>query len=639
MSDEAILEQLAAEPAEQIDVVAKDWIQIESEKEVKRIQNVGSSVNPLKTLNCGIIPNFDNKKAKAINRIEIDTDIDLSKIQQIMVSPAIPYPHKQHFNYVNLILVTDQPTPYLAPYLYHTNLKVTQPEKEEDGRKYPSKQIVLKNDLKDYFLINKKGICARFTIHEYHANILNRQFEASPFGKQPRSVTRLAIFDFDNTLFFSPQLSPTIWHPRVLKKAVAESLYGPGWWRDVRSMELEPKKNLEQTAWKGFWNEDIVQEARNCIEDPSTMTVVLTGRRHHPFSNVICAMLSSKNLVFDMVCLRPDPEIAPKYRWKISNNTLNYHTSPSVFHSTVHFKESFIYNLLQRVPSLYYISLWEDRIYHITNFKQYLARLKNAGMIESFKVIEAPPLRPKYNPEWEKNVMKRIMEAHNLALRARLNGATCGKLTEKDIPGDPMGECQKYFVFDTSPIGKSIQLTSESVHRLRQTFETDFKHRSKGSQYPGAEEPMFFGHSVCTDTKRNDESGEKATIKVQSTSPPNQDHWMALGVEVLVSGQSYSDVILLYYRPSDEKMLRNIKPHNWDSLDAEKQIELEGTVVEEQRIDLRSIELAIWSEGSQQMDQNPDDIKTIMDRGSPLLDDRRPRSGSDSPQYSSKKRK
>lgn len=100
-----------------------------------------------------------------------------------MVSPAIPYPHKQHFNYVNvreiilkekqanltqLILVTGEPTPYLAPYLYHTNLKVTQPEKEEDGRKYPSKQIVLKNDLRDYFLINKNGICARFTIHEYH---------------------------------------------------------------------------------------------------------------------------------------------------------------------------------------------------------------------------------------------------------------------------------------------------------------------------------------------------------------------------------------------------------------------------------------------------------------------------------------
>jgi hypothetical protein len=65
-------------------------------------------------------------------------------------------------------LVTSQPIPFLAPYLYKTNLKVTQPEKEEQGRKYPSKEITLKNDLRDYLLINKNGVRARFTIHEYH---------------------------------------------------------------------------------------------------------------------------------------------------------------------------------------------------------------------------------------------------------------------------------------------------------------------------------------------------------------------------------------------------------------------------------------------------------------------------------------
>lgn len=65
--------------------------------------------------------------------------------------------------------MTSQPIPFLAPYLYKTNLKVTQPEKEdEQGRKYPSKEITLKNDLRDYLLINKNGVRARFTIHEYH---------------------------------------------------------------------------------------------------------------------------------------------------------------------------------------------------------------------------------------------------------------------------------------------------------------------------------------------------------------------------------------------------------------------------------------------------------------------------------------
>jgi hypothetical protein len=67
-----------------------------------------------------------------------------------------------------LILVADQPIPFLIPYLYHTGLKVTQPEKEDDGRKYPSKEIVLKNDLKEYLFINRDGIRSRFSIHEYH---------------------------------------------------------------------------------------------------------------------------------------------------------------------------------------------------------------------------------------------------------------------------------------------------------------------------------------------------------------------------------------------------------------------------------------------------------------------------------------
>ncbi|KAI8984437.1 hypothetical protein BDF20DRAFT_389463 [Mycotypha africana] len=169
MSENTDLREIPAETLEQIDVVAKEWIQEQLDKEVKRIRYIGSSVLPLKIINCGIVPNFDSKKPKAINRVEIDTNHDLSKVQQIMVSPAVTYPHKGNFNYVNLILITaDQKIPFIAPYLYKTNVKVMQPEREENGRKFPSKEVVLKNDLKDYLLINKNGARARFTIHELH---------------------------------------------------------------------------------------------------------------------------------------------------------------------------------------------------------------------------------------------------------------------------------------------------------------------------------------------------------------------------------------------------------------------------------------------------------------------------------------
>ncbi|CAO3652974.1 unnamed protein product [Cunninghamella echinulata] len=152
----------------EIDQTAKSWIIEQVENEVKRIRDVGSSVLPLKILNCGVVANFDHKKPFAINRIELDTDIDISKIEQVMVSPAITYPHKSNFYYVNLISVTKNPIPLIVPYLYHDNLKVTQPEKEENGKKTPSKDVILKNEMKEFLFINKKGIRGRFSIHEYH---------------------------------------------------------------------------------------------------------------------------------------------------------------------------------------------------------------------------------------------------------------------------------------------------------------------------------------------------------------------------------------------------------------------------------------------------------------------------------------
>ncbi|ORX56412.1 hypothetical protein DM01DRAFT_1406717 [Hesseltinella vesiculosa] len=151
-----------------IDLTAKSWIQEQLDKEVNRIHTIGSNVIPVKILNCGVIPNFDMRKARAVNRIELDTNFDVNKIEQVMVSPAVPYPHKDHYFYVNVVLVTGSPIPLIAPYLYHNAVKVTQPEKKDGDRTIPSKQVVLKNDLKEYLFINKQGVRARFSIHEYH---------------------------------------------------------------------------------------------------------------------------------------------------------------------------------------------------------------------------------------------------------------------------------------------------------------------------------------------------------------------------------------------------------------------------------------------------------------------------------------
>ncbi|KAG1473210.1 hypothetical protein G6F56_001083 [Rhizopus delemar] len=462
-------------------------------------------------------------------------------------------------------------------------------------------------------------------ISQEKLDLLDRQFAASPFAKQPYTPTRLAVFDFDNTLFFSPQLSPTIWHPNVLKLVVAENKYGPGWWRDIRSMQLH----------ECYWNEDIVAEARACIADPHTLTVVLTGRRHHPFFPTISTLIESKQLAFDMISLRPDPELASEYRWKSEQGKINYHVLPSVFDSTMHFKECFLYRMLKRLPSIRDVCLWDDRIHHIHGFRKYLGLLKQMGMLNHFRVKEAPPLRPKYNPAWEKKVLSEIIRSHNLALRAKQGGATCGKVSEEDQPGDPIGRCNDYLTLGTTAIANHIQLTEESIQRLRQTFESMFRSRlARLKIHPGAEEALFFGQLIGGS---NFKVGEKASIEILRVSRPNSQHWMCLDVKVSIKEESYYDVIALYYRPSDERIFEKIQKFQWDSLENKKKISLEGRVVEDKRIDFKNIELNCWI-GRKQVDHEPKEIEKILSRGSALMDKKIFHNRSPSPETSRKKK-
>lgn len=65
----------------------------------------------------------------------------------------------------------------------------------------------------------------------YQKKVLQDQYESSPFylnNKIDLKPTQLDIFDFDSTLFLSPSLSPTIWHPSLIRQLVGEDVFGPG---------------------------------------------------------------------------------------------------------------------------------------------------------------------------------------------------------------------------------------------------------------------------------------------------------------------------------------------------------------------------------------------------------------------------
>ncbi|KAG0256587.1 hypothetical protein DFQ27_005655 [Actinomortierella ambigua] len=169
---------------DQESIDAKAWINERVESELTRVKATGVNVTSLPVKNFGIVVDLSRKKPVAINRIEIDSTFDFKQIQQIMVSPSIPYPHKTNFEYVNVILLTanQEDTPMLIPYLYDTKFKTQEPLPENDdsktsaapaGRKSSEEKeqrpwINVKNNLTEWLLVNNQHQRARHHIDEFH---------------------------------------------------------------------------------------------------------------------------------------------------------------------------------------------------------------------------------------------------------------------------------------------------------------------------------------------------------------------------------------------------------------------------------------------------------------------------------------
>lgn len=131
----------------------------------------------MKVKNFGVVVDLSRKKPTAINRIEIDTTFDFKKVQQIMVSPGVSYPHKENFEYVNVLLFTDNTEPpMIVPYLYDTKFKTQEPvEEPEDGSSIANTEaennrpwINVKNNLTEWLLVNSQHMRARHHIDEFH---------------------------------------------------------------------------------------------------------------------------------------------------------------------------------------------------------------------------------------------------------------------------------------------------------------------------------------------------------------------------------------------------------------------------------------------------------------------------------------
>ncbi len=105
-------------------------------------------------------------------RQQLDTAFDFERrVKQILVSPAVAYPHKQDFAYCHVILLTENmKMPLLVPYLFPTRVV---PEAEGEGAPPPPPSTPrprkLRNDLRHWLFINSAGARARHSVEgEFH---------------------------------------------------------------------------------------------------------------------------------------------------------------------------------------------------------------------------------------------------------------------------------------------------------------------------------------------------------------------------------------------------------------------------------------------------------------------------------------
>lgn len=160
---------------------------------------------------------------------------------------------------------------------------------------------------------------------------------------------QLSVFDFDGTLFRSPN-PPPYWGEKG------------AWWRSLKSLS-EP--NVPEHPSIDWWNESVVEGARRALQRRDTRTILLSGRGPE-FSLRLRTLLSQVGLNFEEMYLNPGEE-------------------------TEVFKLRVIDEILSEQPSIRGVSIWEDRDSHLRIFADWVES-KGRACFPHLITVSAHPL-------------------------------------------------------------------------------------------------------------------------------------------------------------------------------------------------------------------------------------------------------
>ena len=187
-----------------------------------------------------------------------------------------------------------------------------------------------------------------------------------------------------------------------------------GWWHNPNFLAAtgEGIDVEEPRAWKGCWNETIVELCRLSMENPQTLNVLLTGRGEDRFKVLIGRMVASRGLEFDMVGLKP--AVGP---------------SGENFTSTMSFKQAFLKDIVFTYTAAEEIRVYEDRVKHVKGFRDFFARENSLLMAPTAfngtsgarppitaEVVQVAEMESIMEPETEVAEVQRMINTHNQAI-------------------------------------------------------------------------------------------------------------------------------------------------------------------------------------------------------------------------------
>lgn len=162
-------------------------------------------------------------------------------------------------------------------------------------------------------------------------------------------MPELHVYDFDGTLFRSP--------PKPAG-------FSGDWWSAEFSLEppcipLKPDK--------GWWNSQVVAEAKKSIANPDVWAIMATGRLDNPFRWRVPELLKQQGLNFDAVYLSPGGR-------------------------TEAFKKKLFTRLLTRFPHVTTVHIWEDRLNHLRNFTKLVEDMGRICVPHPVRLPDSEPL-------------------------------------------------------------------------------------------------------------------------------------------------------------------------------------------------------------------------------------------------------